>query len=292
MPKKSSKPKNIKVSVNASIQPAIAELERAFRALAVRFPVLRGRPYPRIVIQSRGRKRYVLGWFARERWRDGNENAPPIHEIAIIAEALSLPVLLIVAILVHEMVHLACYYVGIQDIGKDGRYHNQRFREAAEAVGLLVKKDMRLGWALTSLGPELEEFVSSLNINADAFSIFRLGEPERGKQETKNKKWICGCNNIRAATKIKPHCLLCGNVYVRADAGEKPYPYQPMTQQSADTNTADEIMMSAAELIKVGDPQEALRKLIMALFERGKFTEQDAQRFKELQRTKEEANLN
>src|SRR4051794_20498672 len=114
MLKKSSQPprklKNIKVSVNPSIQPAIAELERAFRALAVKFPSMKDRTCPRIVIQSRGRRRYVLGWFARERWRYGQGENPPVHEITVTAEALSLSVLAIMAILVHEMVHLGCYY--------------------------------------------------------------------------------------------------------------------------------------------------------------------------------------
>jgi hypothetical protein len=202
----------------ASIQPAIAELERAFHALASRFAALTGRPYPRIVIQSRGRKRHALGWFARERWRNGQADVPAIHEITVAAESLSWPVLLIVATLIHEMVHLACYYAGIQDVGKDGRYHNQKFKEAAEAVGLLVEKDLRIGWSLTSLGPELETFVSSLNVNAEAFAVFRLGEQEREKQPTKMKKWVCACPVIvRCAVEMHGHCDDCGEPWRLAE---------------------------------------------------------------------------
>lgn len=209
----SFKPEN-----TASIQPAIAELERAFSALVSRFAGLAEHPYPRIVIQSRGRKRHALGWFANNRWRNGQADAPAIHEITIAAESLSRSVLLIVATLIHEMVHLSCYYAGIQDVGKDGRYHNQKFKEAAEAVGLLVEKDLRIGWSLTRLGPELETCVSSLNVNSDAFAVFRLGEQEREKQPTKMKKWVCRCPVIvRCAVEMHGHCDDCGEPWMLAE---------------------------------------------------------------------------
>jgi hypothetical protein len=214
---------SFKLENTASIQPAIAELERVFQALASRFAALTGRPYPRIVIQSRGRRQGAMGWFAREKWRNGQADMPAIHEITIAAESLSRPVLLIVATLIHEMVHLACYYGGIQDVGKDGRYHNLRFKEAAEAVGLLVEKDLRIGWSLTRLGPALETMVSSLNVNADAFAVFRLGEREREKQPTKMKKWVCACPVIvRCAVEMHGHCDDCGEPWRLAEALSPP----------------------------------------------------------------------
>jgi len=79
--KKKGKVVSFKPENGASIKPAISELERAFGALLSRFPGLADHPQPRIVIQSRGRKRNALGWFWSNRWKDGRDGeVPAIHE--------------------------------------------------------------------------------------------------------------------------------------------------------------------------------------------------------------------
>jgi hypothetical protein len=290
--KKAFKKKLVDLVENpASIGPAIAELERVYRALASLFQGLAARPYPRIIIQSRGRRRYVLGWFARERWRGVVLDAPAIHEVTIAAEALHLPALEIIAILVHEMVHLVCHYAGIQDVGKDDRYHNRRYKVAAEEAGLLVEKDMRLGWAVTSLGPELKEFISGLNVNADAFAIFRLGEPEYKKQPTKGDKWTCGCKLARITIPVNWHCDDCDNVVANETKGQSPYPRRDGVLSSAEADSLCDVVLTAAESIKAGKSGEALRLLVVGLYERGKFSEQDAKRFKEIRRVEKEEAL-
>jgi hypothetical protein len=217
MKKKSPfKPQN-----EASIQPAIHELERLYTALAPRYGNLTDMPMPRVVIQSRGRKKHSLGWFARERWKDTRDGeASPIHEITITAESLALPVVEIIDTLAHEMTHCGCYYAGIKDMGKDGRYHNHRFKERAELVGLIVEKDMRLGWSLTRLGPELEAFVSGLNVKEDVFAVFRLAEADKPKQPTKMKLWLCSCPepvHVRCAVELSARCLVCEQLFIKAD---------------------------------------------------------------------------
>jgi SprT-like family len=214
-----AKPLSFKLENAASIQPAIAELERLYSALALRFGNLADRTHPRILIQTRGRKRYALGWVARNRWQDSRDSEKAtVHEITICAESLARSLPEIAATLTHEMVHLSCHYAGVQDVGKDGRYHNRKFKAAAEAVGLVVEKDHRIGWSNTSLGPELAAFVSSLNPKDEVFAVFRVAEPERPKQPTKMKKWVCTCPVIvRCAVKLTAVCTTCNAPFVLAE---------------------------------------------------------------------------
>jgi len=141
-----------------------------------------------------------------------------LYEVTICAESLARLINEIMATLTHEMVHLFCYYAEIKDVGKDGRYHNRKFKEQAEAVGLLVDKDMRLGWSLTSLGPDLAEYVSGLNIKDEVFAVFRVDNPERPKQPTKMKLWTCGCTRVRCAVELKATCHACGENFIRPEA--------------------------------------------------------------------------
>jgi hypothetical protein len=205
----------------ASIHPAEKELERLNLAFAPLFGNLTEADLPRITIQSRGRKRNALGWFAPKRWID--KDGTHMHELTICAEALNLPIEETVDSLLHEMVHHANYLAGIRDAGNDNRYHNRRFKEKAESVGLIVEKDMRLGWSRTSLGPELKQILSRLNVKADVFAAYRIQPPENGKQPTKMKKWVCACPVIvRCAVEMHGHCDDCGEPWRLAEAMSPP----------------------------------------------------------------------
>jgi SprT-like family protein len=253
-PKKQSSGLNEKEH-EASIQPALRELERLYLALAPLFGNLLGderlnglHSLPRIIVQTRGRRRSVLGWFAPQRWSKG-EDAPLLNEITICAEALDRPAHSIVATLLHEMVHLSNYRASISDVGKDGRYHNQKFKTKAEAVGLVVEKDLHVGWAVTSLSAALEKKVSRLNVNAEAFAVFRVQPQEREKQPTKMKKWECGCTIVRCAVQLDATCEVCGNVFVLTETGVQPYSRQRTTSAEAVNVTAAVEMIDNVQMV-------------------------------------------
>jgi hypothetical protein len=119
----------------------------------------------------------------------------------------------IAQVLVHEMAHYANFLDGIGDCPPN-QYHNRPFKSHAESVGLVVEKTSSRGWAHISLGPGLLARVQEVNLDADAFSLFRKGAG-RKKQPTKMKKWRCGCTNIRAATEVDACCNACGEAFVR-----------------------------------------------------------------------------
>jgi len=196
----------------SSLQPAIAELERAYLHFMKRFPTLESIDPPRIVIQTKGRRKNIAGWFAPQRWDTGQSR---INEITIAAESLSRPLPDIAATLIHEMVHADNYSADIPDTS--GRYHNQRVKSSAEHVGLIIEKAKYIGWAVTRLGPELHQEVAALHLNEKAFAAFRIPLPEPEKQPTRMKKWECNCTVVRCATDLEAICNACGQSFVYAD---------------------------------------------------------------------------
>lgn len=186
-----------------SIQPAIQELERLFIAFAPLFN--REMPLPVITIQSKGRKQ-AAGWFVAEKWSDGGRNGR-LPEINICAEHLARSPEDIAEVMLHEMCHYANCLDGIQDCTVR-QYHNLHFKEKCDEIGLICEKSSRRGWSKTSLSDELREAVDALNIDADAFSIFRVDQSAK-KPETKMKKWRCGCTTIRAAVLVEATCNRC-----------------------------------------------------------------------------------
>ena len=126
----------------------------------------------------------------------------------------------------HECCHLWNIQQGVQDCSRKGQYHNARFREVAEARGLIVKQSQTYGWCITEPGPEFTELVLK-NCRAGCFKLERLktykdGTPkvtkpgEDGSEKTitrtkqSYKKFVCpDCGQVaRAAATAN---LECGN---------------------------------------------------------------------------------
>lgn len=80
------------------------------------------------------------------------------HEINIGAGTLARPIEEIAATLLHKMVHYHCYVNGIQDCSRGGTYHNCRFRDSAEAHGLIVDHHDKYGWTITTPSDDLFQF--------------------------------------------------------------------------------------------------------------------------------------
>lgn len=186
----------------ASLRPAIAELERAFRMFAD-LSFKRQMPLPVITIQTAGRKA-AAAWFWQERWQNGQPRRLP--EINICAEYLNLGVEDIAEFLLHEMCHYANYLDGIRDCSSS-QYHNRRFKRRCDQIGLTCERGRR-GWANTRLSPELREVVRQVNLDAAAFSMCRaraqylLVEVE-AQPERRLRRWTCECKKSKKSKKSK-----------------------------------------------------------------------------------------
>ena len=147
------------------------------------------------------------------------------HEINIGAGTLARPIEEVAATLLHEMVHYWNYEQGIQDCSRGNTYHNRKFKEAAEARGLIVKHSDKYGWSHTSPAEALLEFViendlTDILINRNEFSGFQIGGtgthsgtavPTTPKKSS-SRKYICPCcgMSVRATKVVNIGCLDCG----------------------------------------------------------------------------------
>lgn len=83
------------------------------------------------------------------------------HELNIGAGTLDRDIADVVSTLLHEATHLYNLQEGVQDTSRGGRYHNKRFREAAEARDLKISYDPKIGWSITEPTEALIDFIIS-----------------------------------------------------------------------------------------------------------------------------------
>ena len=182
---------------------------------------------PTITIQSTP-KAYGHFSLRDDTWISKNGGT---HEINIGAGTLSRPIEEVAATLLHEMVHYYNYEMGIQDCSRGNTYHNRRFKEAAEAHGLIVSHSEKYGWSHTSPSDALLEFVldnglSDILINRNEFTGFRItgtgnhsgaegGLPPRTSSTRKYRCPCCG-NSVRATKTVRIACMDCGVQMIEA----------------------------------------------------------------------------
>ena len=146
------------------------------------------------------------------------------HEINIGAGTLSRPIEEVAATLLHEMIHYYNYEHGIQDCSRGNTYHNKKFKEAAEAHGLIVEHSDKYGWSHTTPGDELlnvvlENGLRDILINRNEFRGFQM--PGTGTHsgntsgiQTKpssSRKYRCPCcgMSVRATKNVNIACMDC-----------------------------------------------------------------------------------
>lgn len=140
----------------------------------------------------------------RKNFKDG------YHEINLCAEHLSRPIAEVAGTLLHEMVHLYNYQRGVKDTSRQGWYHNEAYRKAAESVGLIVEKTEKYGWSTTRLNDELKTWAEE---NFTKFSLSRRVLNKKQKKTTKSHsiKYVCPCcgNSVRATKPLSVRCDDC-----------------------------------------------------------------------------------
>ena len=141
------------------------------------------------------------------------------HEISFTAEDLSRDVTDIVATAAHEVAHLWAYSEGITDVSGN-QYHNTRFKERAETLGLHCPGGRRagVGWGYTEPTPDFVGRISNdLQPDHQVFRLFRLAYQPKAKSRTKMLKWRCACTTVRCATELTAECRGCGASFEQVD---------------------------------------------------------------------------
>lgn len=192
-------------------------------------------PKPVITIQTKG-KHMAYGWASVYPIWVGNEK---FHELNISAEYANRPFIDIMGTVIHELVHLHNIAQGIQDCSRGGTYHNKKFKEGAERVGLEVTFHEKYGHAFTKVSEELEATIKSWNLDESAFDVARMdfatqqaGDDKKGteeggdnnpvtgakKKKTNSIKWTCSCGQIVRSTKeVNILCGDCGSKFEKAE---------------------------------------------------------------------------
>ena len=153
------------------------------------------------------------------------------YELNIGAGTLDRPIENVVSTMLHEMVHVYHLQNEIQDTSRGGTYHNKKFKEKAEEVGLIIEHHQTYGWTLTSPSDSLIEYIleqgwTEININrgrmwtpppsggAKAGNGSGAGVPGIGPaapKKSSTRKLQCPCcgNSVRATKAVRIMCMDC-----------------------------------------------------------------------------------
>jgi hypothetical protein len=220
-------------AANASV--LVAACEEAWAAIQARHPDV---PDAVIVLGTgveRGRLVKLGHWWGGRWLADGNIRG----EVLLAGEALHLPAAEVFEVLLHEAAHGLNAARGIRDTSRGGRYHNQRFRMTAAALGLRVEQMRPYGWARTTLtlaaaedyAAQIASVGQAMRITRQLESGVRLGAgqdrsgdgsevdggrgPEGGGRTRNGVGAACGCGRrMRIAPSVLARgpvlCGLCG----------------------------------------------------------------------------------
>ena len=195
------------------ISEITAFLEDAYDILNVH---LFGGELPRAVITVQSSPK-AYGHFTKyDAWHDG---ADGYREINLGAETLDRPIENVIATLVHEQSHYFNDIHGITDVSRSGTYHNRKFKETAEAHGLIIDYDPKIGYSLTTPSPALIAFIEEQGWTG--ISLARNGGlgasgGATGKKKSSTRKYICPVcgTSVRATRFVNIGCLDCQTVMV------------------------------------------------------------------------------
>ncbi|MEU7140846.1 hypothetical protein ABZ942_15450 [Nocardia sp. NPDC046473] len=156
-----------------------------------------------------------LGHFAPNRWIRGEYE---IHELFVGGEGLDRGPIEVLGTLLHEAAHGVAVTRDIKDTSRQGRWHNDRFRELGEELGLSLCHDDDHGWAVTTVPERVRRaYRGELDELDLALIAYRRREPERVVRASSNNgiAAACGCGRrMRMATSTYQLgavvCELCG----------------------------------------------------------------------------------
>ena len=187
-----------------------------------------GGELPRVVITVQSTPRCFGHYTPWKSWANEKEE---YNEINLGAETIDRELCRVISTLIHEMTHHYCNLKGIKDVSRGGTYHNKRFKEVAEAHGLIIDYDPRIGYSVTTPSPELIAFVEEQGWSG--ITLARKGsygasgggtdgvgggsgvdgiEGFTGKKKSSTRKYqcpVCGCS-VRATKVVNIGCLDCG----------------------------------------------------------------------------------
>lgn len=173
---------------------------------------------PRATILVTRKTGRTMGHFTHAKlWKAGEES---FHEIMISANYFERGARAVLGTLLHETAHSLDLQAGIQGVTGDG-YHNRKFKQTAEALGLTITQAKGIGWSVTEVSDECaERWAEALALIENALALMADAE-QAGKTRGRNKNLkvaVCGCGekiriSAKALEKCAPMCQDCGQMF-------------------------------------------------------------------------------
>ncbi|MBF6297520.1 hypothetical protein IU459_08180 [Nocardia amamiensis] len=154
--------------------PLMDALETVWAAIQARHP-----DTPDVVVTmaagSTGRSGGVrLGRFGPDRWEHGTELMP---ELFVGCEGFAASAEEVLGTVLHYAAHGIARTRAVKDTSRAGAYHNGRYKEIAEEIGLTVERAPGRGWATTTLAKAISDaYRGELPTLAAALVAHRLHE--------------------------------------------------------------------------------------------------------------------
>jgi len=153
-----------RVASGSPIPMMLAEIERVYRFFDDRFF---GGTLPTEVALAL-EPAHVEGYFCGRRWRQGSKM---LGHMAVPVTVLAGGVDEVMAVLLHEIVHLRNYQVGLPDCDPVSEYHNCHFRDVARLVGLgCADRHPKRGYGDTALTDKARRAIAALKIEPALFA--------------------------------------------------------------------------------------------------------------------------
>jgi hypothetical protein len=162
-----------------------------------------------------------LGHFAPNRWHSNAHAAgDPLPEVFVSGEGLRAGGTQVLGTLLHEGAHALGHVKGIQDTSRGGRYHNKRYKDLAELLGLEVAQVGAIGWSDTTVpDATAASYARTVATLDDACNLWRSAEQHahNGKKPPNTNLAVAQCQcprKIRVAAgtlELGPiWCGVCG----------------------------------------------------------------------------------
>ena len=167
-----------------ALSPIVGALEQIWRSLQARISDL---PAAAFIIGKGSRAgMLVRGSYEAERWLPRGRavqdvGAIPYHEVFLAGERLADGPTGVLSTVLHEAAHALARVRGIKETSNVGRYHNLKFKDLAEELGLeVLARDKVLGWSNTHLPRETaERMAEELAVLNDAIHGYRLRDRDK-----------------------------------------------------------------------------------------------------------------
>ena len=166
---------------------------------------------------EKAEERASRSWTSRKKtWAQtgSRANLGEFYEITIATEDVGQQTENIAAMLLHEMCHLYAIENGIKDTSENRFYHNEAFRNIAESHGLVVAKEPRYGFSVTSLSPDA--FIVASNVFNAVSPVFHIPKRDEntssGRKPSSTRKFKCpSCGMKIRVTKAGSVNVICGD---------------------------------------------------------------------------------